>query len=217
MTNDYTKGKAGFYMMLESFSKHRKCERMIAKIKFPVPIHLLDHESSYNSNTRLRRLRVPLVSSVHGRKIPTHKLSGLELRPQLCRLRQEMFLGKFYRMAWTVHAHADAPAPSWVVHPARMTSLHTRLNALTAACQCKQTKGTVSKLDETKDTLSSFARAPSPRHSTLVPHHESSTKTLSLRHGPPKFCHQTIRDCGMDTRDSGVGGGGSGIAQYSRH
>jgi len=129
MTNDYTKGKAGFYMTLKIFSKNRKCERMIAKIQFPVPIHLLDH-----SNTRLRRPRVPLVSSVHGRKIPTHKLSRLELRLQLCRLQQKILLGKFYRMAWTVHAHADAPAPSWVVHPARMTSLHTRLTKLTAAC-----------------------------------------------------------------------------------
>ena len=43
MTNDYIKGKVGFYMTLESFSNSRKCERMIAKIKFPVPIHLLDH------------------------------------------------------------------------------------------------------------------------------------------------------------------------------
>jgi len=43
MTNDYIKGKAGFYMTLESFSNSRKCERMIEKIKFPVPIHLLDH------------------------------------------------------------------------------------------------------------------------------------------------------------------------------
>jgi len=43
MTSDYIKGKAGFYMTLESFSNFRKCERMIAKIKFPVPIHLLDH------------------------------------------------------------------------------------------------------------------------------------------------------------------------------
>ena len=39
MTSDY----AGFYMTLESFSNSRKCERMIAKIKFPVPFHLLDH------------------------------------------------------------------------------------------------------------------------------------------------------------------------------
>jgi len=43
MTNEYIKGKAGFYMTLERFSNSRKCERMIAKIKFPVPIHLLDH------------------------------------------------------------------------------------------------------------------------------------------------------------------------------
>jgi len=44
---------------------------------------------------------------------------------------QKMLLWKFYRMAWTVHANADAPAPSWVVHPARITSLHTRLTELT--------------------------------------------------------------------------------------
>jgi len=43
MTNDYIKGKAGFCMTLESLSNSRKFQRMIAKIKFPVPIHLLDH------------------------------------------------------------------------------------------------------------------------------------------------------------------------------
>jgi len=43
MTNVYIKGKAGFYMTLESFSNSRKCEHMIAKIKFPVPIHFPNH------------------------------------------------------------------------------------------------------------------------------------------------------------------------------
>jgi len=43
VTNDYIKGKAGFYMTLESFPNSRKCERMIAKIKFPVPVHMLNH------------------------------------------------------------------------------------------------------------------------------------------------------------------------------
>ena len=43
MTNDYIKGIAGFYMTLKGFSNSRKCERMVAKIKFPVPFHLLDH------------------------------------------------------------------------------------------------------------------------------------------------------------------------------
>ena len=43
MTNDHIKGKAGCYMTQESFSNSRKCKRMIAKIEFPVPIHLLDH------------------------------------------------------------------------------------------------------------------------------------------------------------------------------
>jgi len=34
-------------------------------------------------------------------------------------------------MAWTANANADAPAPSLVVHPARITSLHPRLTAIT--------------------------------------------------------------------------------------
>jgi len=42
MTNDYIRGKAGFYMTLEGFSNSRKCKRMVAKIKSPVPFHLLD-------------------------------------------------------------------------------------------------------------------------------------------------------------------------------
>ena len=45
--------------------------------------------------------------------------------------RQKMLLWKFYRMAWTAHANADAPAPSWVVQPARITLLHPRLTQLT--------------------------------------------------------------------------------------
>ena len=40
MTNDYIKGKAGFYMTLKSFWK---CERMISTIKLLAPVHLLDH------------------------------------------------------------------------------------------------------------------------------------------------------------------------------
>jgi len=43
MSCDYIKGTAGHYMPFESFSNFRKCERMIAKIKFSIPIHLLDH------------------------------------------------------------------------------------------------------------------------------------------------------------------------------
>jgi len=44
MPNDYIEGKAGFYMTLEGFSNSRKCERRSrAKIKFPVPLNLLDH------------------------------------------------------------------------------------------------------------------------------------------------------------------------------
>jgi len=34
-------------------------------------------------------------------------------------------------MAWTTHASTDTPVPSWVVHPARFTSLHPRMTELT--------------------------------------------------------------------------------------
>jgi len=44
---------------------------------------------------------------------------------------QKSLLWKFYRMAWIVHDNADAPDPSWVVHPAKITSLHPRLTELT--------------------------------------------------------------------------------------
>jgi len=49
-----------------------------------------------------------------------------------------------------------------------------------------------------KDTLRPRARAPSPWHSTLVPHHESNTRASGLRHdvfnriGPLKLDHQAI-------------------------
>jgi len=43
MSCEYIKGTAGHYMPLESFSNFRRCERMIAKIKLAMPIHLLDH------------------------------------------------------------------------------------------------------------------------------------------------------------------------------
>jgi len=49
-----------------------------------------------------------------------------------------------------------------------------------------------------KDTLSSLARALSPRHSTLIPRQEPSTRALGLRHDvfnrirPPKFGYQAI-------------------------
>jgi len=36
-------------------------------------------------------------------------------------------------MAWTAHASIDALVPSWVVHPARITSLHPRLTELRTA------------------------------------------------------------------------------------
>jgi len=43
MTCDYIKGIEGHYMPRESFLNLRKYERMIEKITFPTPIHLLDH------------------------------------------------------------------------------------------------------------------------------------------------------------------------------
>jgi len=63
-----------------------------------------------------------------------------------------MLLWKFYRMAWTVHAYADAPAPSWVVHAAKITSLHARLTELAplmAQALGKQKDVTVDSINRT--------------------------------------------------------------------
>jgi len=84
-----------------------------------------------------------------------HEFSGLESRLQLCRIcfsRQKMLLWKFYRITWTVHANVDAPAPSWVVHPARIMSLHTRLTELTPVmvhALRKQTDVTIDSITRT--------------------------------------------------------------------
>jgi len=105
MTNDYIKDKAGFYMTLENFSNPRKCERMIAKIKCPVPTHLLDHLIIpihvqefhwFPAHINVKSLRISVLDS-------SHAYSSADPR-------QKMHLWKFYRMAWTVHANTDTPA-----------------------------------------------------------------------------------------------------------
>ena len=55
-------------------------------------------------------------------------------------------------MAWTVHAYANAPAPSWVVHAAKITSLHARLTELAplmAQALGKQKDVTVDSINRT--------------------------------------------------------------------
>jgi len=129
MTCDYIKGTAGHYMPLESFSNFKKCERMIAKIKFPIPIHLLDHiiipinvrESHWfpaHMNLNLQTRCISLLDSSHAYSAAAY--------PQ-----QKMLLGKFFKMVWTAHASTDAPVPYWAIHPARFTTLHPRMTELT--------------------------------------------------------------------------------------
>ena len=105
----------------------RKCERMVAKFKFPVPFHLLDHiiipinvrESHwFPAHMDVKFRRMSFLDSSYAYSAAAYP-------------RQKMLLWKFYRMAWTAHANADAPAPSWVVQPARITLLHPRLTQLT--------------------------------------------------------------------------------------
>jgi len=42
-----------------------------------------------------------------------------------------MLIWKFFKMAWTIHASTTTPVPSWVIHPARFTTLHPRMTDLT--------------------------------------------------------------------------------------
>ena len=77
MTNDYIKGNAGFYMTLEGFSNSICISREMRTHGREDSIFssLSPARSCYHSN---KRLRVPLVSSAHGRQILTRELSGLE-------------------------------------------------------------------------------------------------------------------------------------------
>jgi len=127
MSCDLIKGTAGHYMPLESFSNFRKCERMIAKIKFPIPIHLLDHlifsinvrESHwFPAHMNLQTRCISLLDSSHAYSAAAY--------PQ-----QKMLLWNFFKMVWTAHASTDAPVPSWVVQPVRFTTLHPRMTELT--------------------------------------------------------------------------------------
>jgi len=42
-----------------------------------------------------------------------------------------MLIWKFFRMVWTTHAVAEAPAPLWTIPPERFVDLHPRLTNLT--------------------------------------------------------------------------------------
>jgi len=150
MTTDYIKGKTGFYMTLESFSNSRKCERTIAKIKFLVPIHLLDYLiiPIHVRDSHWFPAHMDVKSRCMSFSDSSHAYSAADYP------RQKMLFWKFYRMSWTAHANANATAPSWVVHPARITSLHPRLTALTpemAQALGKQTEVTVDSIIATVD------------------------------------------------------------------
>jgi len=55
-------------------------------------------------------------------------------------------------MVLIAHANADAPAPSWVVHPARITSLHPRLTELTPV----MVQALGKQKDETVDSITAI-------------------------------------------------------------
>ena len=56
---------------------------------------------------------------------------------------------KFCRITCTIQTNDNAPAPSWVMHPARITSLHTQLTELTPVMVQELRK----QKDMTKDSI----------------------------------------------------------------
>ena len=123
MSCDYIKGTKGHYTPLESFLNFRKCERMIAKIKLPIPIHLLDHiiipinvrdSHWFLEHMNLQTRCISLLDSSYAYSAAAY--------PQ-----QKMLIWKFFKMVWTTHASTAALVPSWTIHPARFISLHPRM------------------------------------------------------------------------------------------
>jgi len=127
MTCDYIKGTAGHYLPMESFSNFRKCERMMAKIKLPIPIHLLDHiiipinvrgSHWFTAHMNLQTRCISLLDSSQAYSATAY--------PQ-----QKMLIWKNFKMVWTIRASTEAPVPSWIIHPARFITLNPRMTDLT--------------------------------------------------------------------------------------
>jgi len=123
MTCDYIKGTEGHYMPMESFLSLI----MIAKIKLPTPIHLLDHiiipinvRESYwfPAHMNLQTRCISLLDSTQAYSATAY--------PQ-----QQKLSWIFFKMVWTIHASAEAPVPSWTIHTERFIALHPRMTDLT--------------------------------------------------------------------------------------
>ena len=108
MTCDYIKGTAGHYMPKESFLYLRKYERIIEKITFPTPIHLLDHimipihihkSHWFPAHINLRTRSISLLDS--------SQIYSVAAYPH-----QRMLIWKFFRMVWTTHAETYGGSPS---------------------------------------------------------------------------------------------------------
>jgi len=127
MSYDYIPGTEGHYMLLESYLSLRNCERMITKIKIPIPIHLLDHiiipinirnSHWFPAHVNLQTRCIIVLYSSYAYSAAAY--------PQ-----QKMLIWKFFKMVWTTHVNTAAPGPFWVIHPARLTSLNPRMTDLT--------------------------------------------------------------------------------------
>jgi len=155
MTCDYIKGTEGHYMPKESFLYLRKYERMIEKITFPTPIHLLDHivipihickSHWFPAHINLRTRSISMLDS--------SRIYNMAAYPH-----QRMLIWKFFRMVWTTHAEAAAPVLHWTIPPERFIGLHPRLTDVTPRMiqilgQCAKAT-TTSTMDTTTDKIKS--------------------------------------------------------------
>ena len=126
-------------MPKENFLYLRKFDRMISKITFPTPIHLLDHiiipihirnSHWFPAHINLRTQSISLLDSSQNYSAAAYPL-------------QKILIWKFVRMVWTTHAVTDAPVPLWTNPSERFIDLHPRLTRMI------QTLGR----DTTRDTI----------------------------------------------------------------
>jgi len=109
-TDDFIRGQVGVYTTLRG----QGCARMIKKARPPVPLHFLDH----------------MIISIHGGNdhwFPAHLdikerqktfLDSLHSYSSKCHARHEMFIWKFYCVAWERNVAKDFP-PKVVSEPCR--------------------------------------------------------------------------------------------------
>jgi len=112
-TDEFIRGQVGFYTILQE----HECARMITKARPPVRLYFLDHMIIpihvgntywFPAHLDIKKRQMTFLDSQHS-------------YCSKCHVRHELFIWRFYRMAWERHVAKEFPPPNWFLSPADCT------------------------------------------------------------------------------------------------